>query len=191
MDKYFEALEKANQGVDLSGSFINQDQTACDALFLDELEKGKRAQIGEIRTWGGKKYQKTTNGWQSVKEGAHNGRSKEEPEEKKPSALKTDAWNQNISADQLPEKYKGLTKRALENLKESNFIISDMKLSAYVSSSQEETEDDTEIVIDGKLGKNKFSVTMQEDGSGEVSYKGGSSEFNDVDQIADAIENLC
>ena len=50
MDKYFEALEKAKQGIDLSRSFINKDRTASEALFLDELEKGKRAQIGEIRT---------------------------------------------------------------------------------------------------------------------------------------------
>lgn len=188
MDKYFEALEKAKQGIDLSRSFINQDQTAGDALFLDELEKGRKAQLGEIRTWGGKKYQKTAAGWKSVKTGGSStSKQKEQGGENK---LKTDAWNQNISVDQLPEKYKGFTKKALENLKESNFTISDMKLSAYVSSSQEATDDDTEIVIDGKLGENKFSVTMQEDGSGEVSFKGGSSEFNDVDQIVDVIEDL-
>lgn len=37
---------------------------------LDRLEKGKRANVGEIRTWGGKKYQKGANGWTPVKEGA-------------------------------------------------------------------------------------------------------------------------
>lgn len=36
---------------------------------LDRLEKGKRGNVGEIRTWGnGKKYQKTADGWKPVKE---------------------------------------------------------------------------------------------------------------------------
>lgn len=33
----------------------------------DALEKGKVGQLGEIRTWGGKKYQKTAKGWRPVK----------------------------------------------------------------------------------------------------------------------------
>lgn len=32
-------------------------------LNLVILLKGKRGQLGEIRTWGGKKYQKTPDGW--------------------------------------------------------------------------------------------------------------------------------
>ena len=189
MDKYFEALEKAKKGIDLSGSFINQDQTASDALFLDELEKGRKAQIGEIRTWSGKKYQKTTNGWRPVKTGARDGGSKEESEEKKPSALKTDAWNENISIDQLPEKYKGFAKEALENI-EGYYKTSGLKVSAYISSSQEETEDDTEIVIEGKIGTKNFTLTMQNDGSGEVSVGKSEGEFESVDDIVDTIDDL-
>lgn len=44
-----------------------------EELFLggmNVLEKGKRGQIGEIREWSGKRYQKTANGWTPVKEGA-------------------------------------------------------------------------------------------------------------------------
>lgn len=37
---------------------------------VDKLEKGKRGTIGEIRTWSGKKYQKTAEGWVPVKENA-------------------------------------------------------------------------------------------------------------------------
>lgn len=33
----------------------------------DLLEKGKAGQLGEIRVWGGKKYQKTSKGWRPVK----------------------------------------------------------------------------------------------------------------------------
>jgi len=35
---------------------------------LDKIEKGKRGVVGEIRTWSGKKYQKTATGWAPVKE---------------------------------------------------------------------------------------------------------------------------
>ena len=35
-------------------------------LLSNELEKGKKAAIGEIRVWQGNKYQKTTNGWIKV-----------------------------------------------------------------------------------------------------------------------------
>lgn len=41
---------------------VGQDSTA------EYLEKGKRGQIGEIREWQGKKYKKTLNGWEPVKE---------------------------------------------------------------------------------------------------------------------------
>lgn len=95
MDKYFEALEKAKQGVDLSHSFINQDQTAGDALFLDELEKGKAGQLGEIRTWGGKKYQKTSKGWRPVKKSTQESSPSEENKEEK--SLKADNdWAKTI-----------------------------------------------------------------------------------------------
>jgi hypothetical protein len=43
-----------------------------EELFLggmNVLEKGKRGQIGEIREWSGKKYQKTATGWAPVKGG--------------------------------------------------------------------------------------------------------------------------
>lgn len=64
-----------------------------------------------------------------------------------------------------------------------------MKISAWVSSSQEETDDDTEIVVEGKMGKQKFEVTLQEDGSGEVKIGNYSSEFDSVDDLADAIDD--
>ncbi len=62
MDKYFEALEKS-KGSTAFGiiSQIGFDETA------DVLEKGKRAQMGEIRIWNGVKYQKTPGGWVPVK----------------------------------------------------------------------------------------------------------------------------
>lgn len=49
------------------------------------LQKGKRAVIGEVREWSGKKYKKTSSGWEPVKgEGIDNkAKSEEKPVEKK------------------------------------------------------------------------------------------------------------
>jgi len=64
MDKFFEALEKSKGSIALDiANQVGFDETA------DILEKGKRASIGEIREWNGKKYQKTGNGWVPVKQG--------------------------------------------------------------------------------------------------------------------------
>ena len=63
MDQFFEALEKSKNNVVLNVmEQVQYDETA------DVLEKGKRAQMGEIREWNGLKYQKTPNGWVLVKE---------------------------------------------------------------------------------------------------------------------------
>jgi len=44
---------------------------AFDVLGVDLIEKGKRAQFGEIRTWNGKKMKKTAEGWVPVKGEGH------------------------------------------------------------------------------------------------------------------------
>jgi len=49
---------------------------------LDKIEKGKRGVVGEIRTWSGKKYQKTATGWQPVKEGGAIPAGKTDPKDK-------------------------------------------------------------------------------------------------------------
>ena len=58
-----EILQKAKQATVLNiASQMGFDETA------DILEKGKRAQVGEIRDWKGVKMQKTANGWVPVKQ---------------------------------------------------------------------------------------------------------------------------
>ena len=85
MDQFTEALQKSKAVNRMVDSFVNKDIVAQDSLQLDELEKGKAGQIGEIRTWGGKKYQKTPKGWRPVKAGAQSSQkeaSKKEGSEK-------------------------------------------------------------------------------------------------------------
>ena len=53
-----ESLIKAN----IAAQFGNNQ-------VFDELEKGKKANLGEIREWGGKKYRKEVQGWVGVNDG--------------------------------------------------------------------------------------------------------------------------
>lgn len=61
MDQYFDALQKSHTREGILGS-VNESRE-------EFLEKGKKAQIGEIRTWKGVKFQKQPNGgWIPVRE---------------------------------------------------------------------------------------------------------------------------
>ena len=63
-----EILQKAKQATVLNiASQIGFDETA------DILEKGRKAQVGEIRDWKGVKMQKTANGWVPVKQQSKGG----------------------------------------------------------------------------------------------------------------------
>ena len=59
--KFLVLKSKENQLLGILGQ-VGFDETA------DILEKGRRAQMGEMRIWNGIKYQKTPNGWIPVKE---------------------------------------------------------------------------------------------------------------------------
>lgn len=59
MDQYFDALQKSHTREGILGSVSETKE--------EFLEKGKKAQIGEIRTWKGVKFQKQPNGgWTPV-----------------------------------------------------------------------------------------------------------------------------
>ena len=45
-------------------------------------------------------------------------------------------------------------------------------------------------MIEGKIGTKKFTLTMQNDGSGEVSIGKSEGEFESVDDIIDTIDDL-
>ena len=62
---------------DIFTSVLNKDNAMdrmCKSIGPDTtaeiLEKGKKAEVGEVRTWGGYKYQKTASGWVPFKEGS-------------------------------------------------------------------------------------------------------------------------
>lgn len=58
---------------------INANESLQAFDDIEHLEKGKRAQIGETREWGGKKYQKQSDkSWKPVKGGGKNVSSKDE-----------------------------------------------------------------------------------------------------------------
>jgi hypothetical protein len=70
--------KKRNQIAENLVSSYSQDsiQAVSAAEFI---EKGKKANLGEVREWGGGKYQKTTTGWVPYNEGG--GKVKEHKEE--------------------------------------------------------------------------------------------------------------
>lgn len=91
------------------------------------MEKGRKASIGEIRTWNnGKKYQKTVNGWVPVKQGS---KQEEEPIEyeefvdedtgeivKLPKRKQEEVVEEEASSKEEVEKYMETRKREKELL---------------------------------------------------------------------------
>ena len=72
-------------------NILNQIQPDSTA---DILEKGKKASIGEIRTWNnGKRYQKTVNGWVPVKSSGEKQKPKPEQEQKTESSKEPSTRN--------------------------------------------------------------------------------------------------
>lgn len=108
----------------------------------------------------------------SKSDGKKDGEGKEE---KKGGELKKDAWNENISASQLPKKYRKFTEDAIASLNKMG--STGLKIDAYVSSSESFDSDDTEISVEGKIDGHKFRVTFQEDGSGSIGVGSNSDEF--------------
>lgn len=54
-------------------------QEFTDENYLEEIEKSMgRAQMGEVRTWGGKEYIKTPKGWRPKPKGYKEGGEKKE-----------------------------------------------------------------------------------------------------------------
>lgn len=113
----------------------------------------------------------------------------EKKEEKKGGELKKDAWNENISANQLPEKYRKFTEDALSSLREK-FGATNLKLDAYVSSSESSDSDDTEISIEGKIDGHKFEVSLYENGSGSIGVGSNSDQFKDIKDMVATMNGL-
>ena len=109
MDQFTEALQKSKAVNRMVDSFVNKDIVAQDFLQLDELEKGKAGQLGEIRTWGGKKYQKTPKGWRPVKAGAQSSSSSSSEETEKQGAGSSkkdlDGWKEGFGGGVIWKEY--------------------------------------------------------------------------------------
>lgn len=70
------------EATDVGGSLNKgEDENPFKAFDYDSIEKGKTAQVGEIREWQGQKMQKTPNGWVPVTNGKQT--KKDDPEKQK------------------------------------------------------------------------------------------------------------
>lgn len=85
-------------------SLISEDLFTFGMETCDFLEKGKRGTVGEIRTWGGNKYQKTAEGWVPVKEA-----SDKKTTEKKEITMDNLDWGRTTSErNENLDKYNSL-----------------------------------------------------------------------------------
>lgn len=126
MDQYFEALEKSKNSIALN--IVEQmgfDETA------DVLEKGRAAQMGEMRIWSGVKYQKTPQGWVPVK-GEQKSEKKEpeaEKKDEKPVEKKEGVGKKSKPSNEIEESLleNGYTKKGKSFVKEINGYIQEWK----------------------------------------------------------------
>lgn len=65
--KIEEVIEKSYIAQVLNTAAITGDTDQIDKAFENIIEKGKKANIGEIREWAGGKFRKTPMGWEQVK----------------------------------------------------------------------------------------------------------------------------
>lgn len=89
----------------LKATLMGEGDTFC----LDMLEKGKRAQIGETRTWRGGTYRKTASGWEKVRDGGGKGAAADAPKEepKKEAPKKEEPEKKTGGRDMSEDAVKG------------------------------------------------------------------------------------
>lgn len=93
--------------------------------MMDIIEKGgKRAQVGEIREWNGKKYQKTANGWAPVKTGDGQQKAEEKPAEGEKGEEKGNDEGKKLTARDV-KRDPALKEFCSSTLKRFNDVIAD------------------------------------------------------------------
>lgn len=110
---------------------------------LETLEKGKKATVGEVREWSGKKYQKGADGWKEIKEG---GKEASTPKKK-------------VELETYHDSFTSASSNALEYAKSKGFEVN-------------EDDWQTEVSLGGKYSRsrpsagktNSFSVGLIKDG---------------------------
>lgn len=78
------------------------------------LEKGKKAEIGEIRTWSGEKYQRTETGWKYL--GKANEKSNSKEDDSETPKVNTKAQDYNLEEVTIKEVARVSDKEAVKHL---------------------------------------------------------------------------
>lgn len=133
-----------------------------DNIFPDStaeiLEKGKAAAIGEIRTWSGKKFQKTANGWIPIS----NGRSvaSEQQEEKQTKTEIPEQQKIEIAPQESEETFRSSSKEESQNSKSEVEKVSKKKnLSEEEKKLQEERREAAHYEIKEYLREHFVKLT--------------------------------
>lgn len=95
-------------------------RNVSDEACLELLEKGgKRAQLGDIRTWNGKQYQKTAKGWRPVsKKNGPTAEKEVESEKKETPKNEGNASKRKLAATQNLSRYEAKINDQIDELRE-------------------------------------------------------------------------
>lgn len=176
-DKALTTLVKGHQ------EGLVDDETLLNAYdTYDSIEKGgKRAIIGEIRTFGGKKYHKTENGWRPLK--------KDHPENKKEGGELEDIKVGDIILDfdtllislykemkKNPSKYK----QAIKYLDEAGSDWDKVGKLTLAKKIKEDQSSNKEEKSDHKTGTQDVSDQLRDTPVGSVASGGGYGPFTKI-----------
>ena len=163
---------------------INISNILPDSTY-ETLEKGKAAQIGEIRTWNGKKYKKQANGkWLEVSE---HGMTKKHYEEKLERTRFNDQHGQSSTKEQSELGHIHTNIKKLSDKEHS-----DEEVGLKISDSGSEIGGKGEIKISQEdfaknskaTGENKTKEGASQDGEKKLTSK---STFKEMDEFADEV----
>jgi predicted small secreted protein len=176
MDQYFDALQKAHTREGILGS-VNETKE-------DFLEKGKKAQIGEIRTWKGVKFQKQPNGgWTPVKTDKKKGHYEEFVDSDTGEVVKV--WREEASSKEssFEEQETGLTyqeKIKLDNEARKEFTAIESEFKSALENLKDKYDERKQLEIDQEQEVGSLYVAGKDAEAEELAQKYGEK-FNSID----------
>jgi len=149
---------------------LGQEDEFCKSFGIDIEKGGKAAAIGEIREFGGKKYQKQANGWRPVKKGDQKSEAKTEDfhdthtpdqaaleEDHKKDDSKYKDWDSQKHTEQSWQHHGNMI-RAQKDKKDSVASWEKNEMNRHVDLASKKAKNETEkISISTSYGDAKFS----------------------------------
>lgn len=136
----------------LNVSAVTGDDDAIQKAFGSIIEKGKKANVGEIREWGGKKFRKEPAGWIPVKPGNW-------------IPIKGDFPEEDKKGGDIPEDIKNLIEHKAETNPDGSVTYALKNKMDLIETLQEKYANNKNI---------EFHITQGDDYASAVTIKNGS-----------------